>query len=83
MELNMSKLQSKNYAEAFSAAHRHNVLVEILSEAVCRLAEISTGSPKLPKILSESANSSLTSLDVSEKKRLHVTDGNHLESEEL
>ncbi|WP_077540501.1 hypothetical protein [Sedimentisphaera cyanobacteriorum] len=79
----MSKLKSPSYAEKLSAAHRRAILVEMFSEAACRLAGISVNSPKSGKNLSENADSALTGLDVSGKTRLHVSIDKPLEHKEL
>ncbi len=53
----MSKQKSQSDTETLCAAHRRSVLVEILSEAACRLAGISVNSPKSSGICQERADS--------------------------
>ena len=51
----MSESETANYAETISAVHRRAELVEILSEALCRLAGISVNSSRSPGTRSTSA----------------------------
>ena len=79
----MSKPKYPSYAEKLSAAHRRAILVEMFSEAACRLAGIAVNSPKSGENLSESTDSALTGLDVSGKTRLHVSNDKPLDHKEL
>lgn len=79
----MSKSNPGSYAETISTAHRRTVLVEILSEAACRLAGISVNPRTNSQFRSNSAESSLTELDLSSQTRLHVSDDNLLDNKEM
>jgi len=79
----MSKSNPGNYAETISAQHRRTVLVEILSEAACRLAGISVNPRANSQFRSNSSESSLTELDLSGETRLHVSDDKLLDNKEL
>jgi len=58
-----------------SPSQRRAEIVQILTQAVRRLAN---SSPNVPETLGNSEESSLTSLDVSPELRLHVCNDNTL-----
>jgi hypothetical protein len=70
-------------AYKLSADQRRAELVTLLTTAVRKLAKTSASSPESREICRQRTDFPLTSLDVSEEKRLHVFNDNHLDSEEL
>ena len=79
----MSQVKTENYAETLSIQHRRRVLVEILSEAACRLAGISVNPRENSKKLSNSSDFPLTELDLSSQTRLNVSDDKLFDNKEL
>ena len=67
-------MSHQNYAESIDSSHRRTVLIEILSEASCRLSGISVKPQTGTKKPSKSAKPPLTELDLSDKTGLHVCD---------
>jgi hypothetical protein len=63
-----------------SPDERRGELVTLLTTAVRKLVKTAAGSPESQEICRKKANSSLTSLDVSEEKRLHVSKDNYLKN---
>jgi len=61
-----------------SPSQRRAEIVQILTQAVRRLANSASTSPETLGNREESGESSLTSLDVSPKSRLHVCNDNTL-----
>ena len=64
--------------QKLSPSQRRAEIVQILVQAVRRLANSSPNSPETLRIREETAVSSLTSLDVSSESRLHVCNDNTL-----
>lgn len=61
-----------------SPSQRRAEIVQILAQAVRRLANYSPNSPETLRIRKETEESSLTELDVSPESRLHVCNDNTL-----
>ena len=64
--------------QKLSPSQRRAEIVQILVQAVRRLANSSPNSPETLRIREETAVSSLTFLDVSSESRLHVYNDNAL-----